>query len=176
MALNGVRLAAILLVGALLLPLAAGQIGECPLLQPEELGRLDAPSREGLIPPTYTRGDLLDEPLIQILDYHIVCMSTGNSRDTYRYLSVIVNYTCALGDCENNRVVAQFDMSCIVTDGRPGWEMRAFNRPHPRLRMVPADGNFSTVPRSDCQACLSHEIAVDRNLDIDIDNSTHCAR
>ncbi len=181
-----------LLVAALLLPaVTAQELAGCPILQPEELGSLDGPSTDGLISPTYVSGDSGPNdvgPDIQILDSHIVCMSTGTARDSYRYLSVIVNYTCNGGGCESNLVVAQFDMSClrpdgVPADGEPQWEMRVVDPPNvlasgESVRTQPADGNFSTVPRTDCQACLSPTISANNNFPLSLhpDLPTHCSR
>ena len=69
---------------------------ECPVTTAEELGSTAAPSREGFIAAFLRTGES-GLPLVQLFDFSIVCFNSGTSRNRYKRLSLVANYSCSDG-------------------------------------------------------------------------------
>ncbi len=163
---------------------------ECPILvTPDELGSVTAPSREGLIASSYLVGDSSTAPLVQILDYRIVCLAPATTSpeasDSFSSTSVIVRYTCdgnvpaiAQAPCGDNlEVTAQFDLACVVT-GAPGnppeWVAGAtVILAVGTFVSIPPDGDFSTPLQIECLFCLNPEEG--RAVGLEVETESHCA-
>ena len=135
---------------------------QCSTITQSDLGSSTAPSTSGLISSALTIGaEIATSPLVQLLEYHIVCEVVGATRGTYSYVSLIANYTV---DFEFH--TTQFDFGCTV---RNEWDTVVAGSSD-SIVTDPPDGSFDTTPRSDCRVCISP-----RRLG-DADTETHCVR
>lgn len=174
----------IFLVSLLSVLAGARSQAECPLIiTPDELGSVDAPSREGLIASSYEVGDAAEPPLVQILDYNLVCLAAGVSLGRYRWVSLVVRYICdgavpalAQGPCGDNlEVTAQFDFGCVESGGEPPrWEVGVPFIGVNTYVSFPADGDFSTPVRISCSFCVHPEEGM-AALGVAVEVESHCA-
>ena len=148
------------LLAALLIALSNGQ--QCSTITQSDLGSTAAPSTSGLISSALTIGvENAGNPLVQLFEYHVVCEVVAPTRGTYRYVSLIANYTINF-----EFRTAQFDFGCTE---RNDWDIVVAGSSD-SIVTDPPDGSFNTVPRRDCGVCISP-----RRLS-DSDTETHCAR
>ena len=127
---------------------------DCPPFNESDLGNTDARSRAGLVVGAFqaVSGDpsLVN---VQVHTSRIVCLVSGRNRDTYRGVSVVVNYTCtgAHSNCNGNPILSQFEFECVAgTTWSPIVSGSAAN-----IITTPPSGNFSTTLRRDCGVCVS---------------------
>ena len=115
-------------------------------------------------------GDNPTTPNISVTNFHSVCLAHGQERDRYRYLSVVVEYTCInSGNCPSSSAVEQFETEC---DGGM-WDYEVLSSSINTRTQNPT-ANFSTTTRGDCLLCLSPELASGSSLITD--DLTHCVR
>ena len=133
-----------------------GQTPQCPLIQGSELGSFDAPVAGGLVSSAYRQGDGDQSPRVQIFEYNVVCLSAGTVRDTYRSVSVVVNYTCiGVSECEDTPfTISQFEFGCTAEVSGAQWSP-SLGGSMEGIRTTPADGSLATPLRTDCGICGS---------------------
>ena len=144
----------------------------CPLIQGNELRNSQSASMAGLIADTLVAivGQPPARPLVQVFGYNIVCQTTGMQRNTFRYVSVVANYTCdgiSWNFCNSTPLLSQFEFGCgtgnewvATVDGSTGGIFTEIS-----------DGDLSTPLRTDCGVCISPA----RNAFISITNNpNHC--
>lgn len=132
--------------------------------------------------PEITRADLekilaeiirldAEETTINVTDFHPVCLAYSRERERYRYVSVVVEYTCrGSEDCPTiSPAVEQIESQCI--DGV--WNRTAISSAQHTRTVSPA-ANFLTPTRSNCSFCLSPELITALALTYTADNTTHC--
>ena len=128
-----------------------------------DLGSDAAPSTSGLISDALTLGaENVGNPPVQLFEYHVVCEVVAPTRGTYRYVSLIANYTVGSGEFRTT----QFDFGCTE---RNEWDTVVAGSSD-SIVTTPPDGSFDTTPRSDCGVCISP-----RRLS-NADTETHCVR
>ena len=136
-------------------------LDQCPEITQSEL--------QTLIRNSYGGGDNPDRPDVTVSNSSIVCRATGPSRFMYRFLSLVAEYECSGNPCESpGTIVGQFDTQCIEGE----WRAMVLSFANDEIRTVPSNGDFTTVPRSDCSLCLSPERA--DAFDLVTDTETHC--
>ena len=142
---------------------ASGQIG-CPEITEAALKnviRNIIPTGEGSSPPT-----------VDVLSFHPVCLAYSPNHDRYRFVSVVVEYTCT-GNvrCPSGSAVEQFESQCSSETWRHSVQGDVDN-----TRTVPPTANFSTTTREDCAFCFSPTLATSlaTSLIITTDPVTHC--
>ena len=148
---------------------------QCSLIQGSELGRKDTASTEGLISEAFAvqSGDnnAGQRPLVLLLGYNVVCLAAGSTRDTYRFVSVVANFSCngTQSECDGNTLLSQFEFGCV--DGGSGSEWSpSIQGSTVDIRTTPADGTLNTSARTDCAICISPTRS---NL---ANNTNHCSR
>ena len=53
-------------------------------------------------------------PTVDVTDFHVVCLAFSDSRDLYRSVSVVVQYTCVgNSNCSMGEVVELIECECI---------------------------------------------------------------
>ena len=115
-------------------------------------------------------GDNPTTPNINVTKIHPVCLAHGQERDRYRFLSVVVEYTCSNnGNCPHGSAVEQFESQC----NGGTWTSQVLASSGDTRTQNPT-ANFSTTTRGDCFLCLSPEKLSDSSLTTD--NLTHCVR
>ena len=111
-------------------------------------------------------------PTINVIRFHPVCLAFSRQQDRYRFVSVVVEYTCSGNtNCPPGTVVEQIESECnggvwsdismiaIIGNSRP-----VFN-----------EANFTTTTREDCSVCSFQEMNVeDNDIPIIPDSVTHC--
>lgn len=108
-------------------------------------------------------------PSVEVFHLNIVCETIGLTRGTYRYTSVVVNYTVD----SNPATTSQFDYECNIAEG--AWSGIVF---FSRIGTVTTSPNssFDTPLASNCGACVSPlrgELVFEGNITVD---ENHCAR
>lgn len=82
-----------------------------------------------------------DDPIISYFEY--VCLAVGEQRDTYRSLSVVIEYTHS-----NRQRVAQMQMRCSSSGGLRFWSVESGSL------VILFDPDFRSIPiRNDCSSC-----------------------
>ena len=128
---------------------------DCPAFNVSELGAMDMLTQGGLVGSAFAAvsGDLLPVS-VQVHNSNIVCLRSGQTRDTYSGVSVVVTYTCsgAPSECSGNPILSQFEFECVANPVRwaPSVDGNASN-----IITTPPAGNLSTTPRTDCGVCIS---------------------
>ncbi len=166
------QVSAVLVIASLMFGLA---IGQCPQLEAGDLGTLNTTSTDGLISTALTTGQGSQRPDVQLHSFNTVCLATTRFRDTYRFTSVVANYTCsrtAHAIC-NEAIprVSQFDFQCVDMSGAPTWITNVFGSEQ-FVVSDPADGNLDTPLRTDCAFCVN-PLQLSSFV---VDNTTHCLR
>ena len=150
------------IIAALIVVLAAGDASgqmDCPEITEAALENVienNIPSGNGS-PPT-----------VDVLSFHPVCLAYSQDRDRYRFVSVVVEYTCTGHvNCPSGTAVEQFDSQCSGGTWRHSVVGDVDN-----TRTENPTADFSTTTREDCAFCFSPAIAT--SLSITTDNVTHC--
>ena len=145
---------AVSLILILVLSFARAQV-DCPPFNVSELGATDMQPQGGLIAAAIAAGsgDLLIAASVQVHDSRIVCLRSGQTRDTYRGVSVIVSYTCTgtASECTGNPILSQFDFECVAG---PTWAASVGGSAS-NIITTPPNGTLSTPLRTDCGVCVS---------------------
>ena len=131
---------------------------DCPPFNVSELGATDMLTRGGLIGDALASasGDPSMPVSVQVHDSNIVCITNGQTRDTYRGVSVVVNYTCtgAPSECTGNPILSQFDFGCNTGSTGPMWSSTVGSTTTNTIT-TPPNGTLSTPLRTDCGVCIS---------------------
>ena len=106
-------------------------------------------------------------PTVDMTDYHVVCLAFSDSRDLYRSVSVVVQYTCA-GNSNSpmGEVVEQIECECKDQE----WSTAQDSVEQSRLQDPLA--SLTTPAREDCAFCFSPILA--ERLSLSTDEVTHC--
>ena len=99
---------------------------------------------------------------ISLVDYSLVCLSTGGTRDTFGSASVVAEYTEGGGSGSTH---SQFEFECGVNGA---WRVTAGGS-NDSLVTTPPDATLNTTLRSDCSLCLNP-----RRPEATSNNSQHC--
>ena len=144
-----------LVVGLILvsvLSFARAQV-DCPAFNLSELGSTDMLTQDGLIGAAFQAvgGEQSQAVRVQVHDTNIVCLRSGQTRDTYSQVSVVVNYTCAgIFSCTGNPTLSQFEFECVAGT----WTARV-DESTANIITTPPNGSLSTTLRTDCAVCVS---------------------
>ena len=136
-------------------------------------GQMDCPeitatALENVIMSSILTGDNPATPTVDVLDFHPVCLAYSQERDRYRYVSVVIEYTCTgNADCPSGTVVEQFDSQC-----NSGTWSHIVQGDADNIRTVSPIATLSTTTREDCAFCFSPNTA--SGLAITTDTITHC--
>ena len=136
-------------------------------------GQMDCPeitetALENVIRSSIPTGDSPATPIADVLSFHPVCLAYSQERDRYRYVSVVVEYTCTgNARCPSGTAVEQFESEC---DG--GTWSHDVQGDVDNTRTENPTANFSTATREDCAFCFSPALA--SNLRLTTDDVTHC--
>ena len=128
---------------------------DCPPFNISELGATDMLTQGGLIGDAFAAasGDPSIAASVQVHGSRIVCLTSGQTRDTYRGVSVVVNYTCtgAPSECTGNPILSQFEFECAAG---PRWTASVGGSAS-NIITTPPNGTLSTPLRTDCGVCIS---------------------
>ena len=161
----------------LLLSLSWAQYDECPVITESELGSRDALNASGLIAERLGSSDI---PNVRIFDYNIVCFAVGSDRETYRVLSVVVQYQCSGAFCAGTPLgrqgngTSQFEFSC--SGGSWANEVEGSGNASSTFTN-PSNATVGTQARRDCSFCLRPDVAASGSFSpaLIVDNVTHCS-
>ena len=143
---------------------------DCPPFNENNLGNKDALSTTGLVGRALQAVSGDPSPVnVQVHTSRIVCLTAGRTRDTYRGVSVVVNYTCtgAPSECTGNPILSQFEFECVAG---PTWTA-SVDGSATNIITTPPSGNFSTTLRRDCGVCVS---PMRSPFDAITNNEQHC--
>jgi len=136
-------------------------------------GQMDCPefteaAMENVIANYIETGDNPQPPILDILRLRPVCLAYSQERDRYRFVSVVVEYTCTgHANCPSGTAVEQFDSQC--SSGT--WRHSVLSDVDNARRENPT-ADISTTTREDCALCLSPATAA--GLGLTTDNVAHC--
>ena len=141
---------------------------ECTRITREDLISTANPRQSSILVQTYTTNvspsDLIT---IDVEDMHIVCEAVGTTRDTFRYVSVVVRQICNGQLCrEETRgasAVVQYDFECSTSNT---WIPETLSIKNVRFESPEREADFDTETRRDCGACGGRLTGVD--------TVTHC--
>ena len=119
----------------------------CQRIAANDIGSTNSPSTSGLIAERRAI-DIGTLPIVQLFRYNVVCEATAGTRDGFRYVSLVADYS----DNGINRS-AQFDFSCDVANV---WGIRVSGSTDNTIT-IPPDASFDTLVRRDCFLCLSSQ-------------------
>jgi len=149
-------------LATLIVVLTAGGVSgqDCPEITEAAL--------EDIIVDVIRAGDNTQIPTVDVLSFRPVCLAYSQERDRYRFVSVVVEYTCT-GNvrCPSSTAVEQFESEC---DG--GTWSHIVQGDVDNTRTPNPTANFSTTTREDCAFCFSPATAA--GLGLTTDNVTHC--
>ena len=164
---------AVSLILILILSFARAQVQvDCPPFNVSELETTDMEPQGGLIAAAIAAGsgDQARAVSVQVNNSTIVCLSSGRTRDTFRTVSVVVNYTCTgtAPECTTgNPVLSQFDFGCVAG---PRWSTSVGGTSTSSIT-TPPDGTLSTPLRIECGVCISSARSGFENI---TNNDQHC--
>ena len=112
-----------------------------------------------------------DSPAISVVELRPLCLAHGRLRGSYRYVSVLVKYTCSgSSHCPTQSpAVEQFESQCI----EGAWSNTVAYSTN-NTRTANPTANFSTIARNDCSVCLSQELIDASPYPFTTHTSTHC--
>ena len=150
------------IIAALIVVLTAGGVSgqvDCPEITEAALENVignNIPTGEG------------SSPTVDVLNFHPVCLAYSQERDRYRFVSVVVEYTCTgNANCPSGTAVEQFDSQC-----NSGTWSHSVQGDVDNTRTENPTANLSTTTREDCAFCFSPALA--SNLRLTTDPVTHC--
>ena len=129
---------------------------DCPAFNVSDLGATDMPTQDGLVGSAFAAvsGDTARPASLQVHNSNIVCLRSGQTRDTYTGVSVVVNYTCTgtRSECSGNPILSQFEFECVTNPVR--WAP-SVGGSTANIITTPPDASLSTTLRTDCGVCVS---------------------
>ena len=144
--------------------------GDCLAFNVSDLGSTNMRTPSGLVVSALeaVSGDPSNPTSVQVHDSNIVCLRSGQTRDTYSGVSVVVNYTCtgAPSECTGNPILSQFDFECVAGTWAASVDGSAAN-----IITTPPDGSLSTTQRTDCGVCISPARSIFATI---TNNDQHC--
>ena len=158
------------LILILVLSFARAQV-DCPAFNVSELGATDMLTQGGLVGAAIAAVSGDPSPVsVQVHDSNIVCLRSGQTRDTYSGVSVVVNYTCtgAPSECSGNPILSQFNFECVTNPVR--WAA-SVDGSADNIITTPPDGSLSTTQRTDCGVCISPARSIFAAI---TNNDQHC--
>ena len=127
---------------------------DCPAFNVSDLGATDRLTQGGLVGSAFAAvsGDTARPASLQVHNSNIVCLRSSQTRDTYRGVSVVVNYTCTgtPSECTGNPILSQFEFECVAGTWTANVGGSAAN-----IITTPSNGSLSTTLRTDCGVCVS---------------------
>ena len=148
-------------IAALIVVLTAGGVSQdCPEIT-------EAALENDVIVKSIPEHDI-STATVDVLNFHPVCLAYSQERDRYRFVSVVVQYTCTgNANCPSGTAVEQFDSQCSS-----GTWMHSVLGDFDNTRTKKPTANFSTTPRENCSLCVSPATATGPRLTTD--PVTHC--
>ena len=143
-------------------------VWECARITMQDLTSSDNSRQSSILVQTYNPNFNALNPFIIVDDIHIVCESPGATRDTYRYVSVIVSQTCSGSLCNMEEDVltdVQYDFECSTSNE---WIAESFGRDGADIRKDNPEADFDTERLSNCSGCGAALAGAD--------SETHCRR
>ena len=151
-----------LLTGLLVIFITSSATGQfsCPDITATDL--------QGVIANSLQSGDNTATPNVNVQRFRPLCRAQSSQRDRYRYVSVVVEYTCTgNADCPSGTAVEQFESGCGIGNV---WTGVVGSRS--AIRTTNPLATFTTTARDDCAFCFSDFIA--ESFGVVSDTVTHC--
>ena len=134
--------------------------GNCMMVNPSDLGSQDSFSEDGII------AEIVDGE-VQLVDFNVVCLSSGSLRNTYRSASVLAEYNCR-GSCFGGTGlrINQFTFECGTLNQ---W-----------VAIMSVDGSLNDSIRTDSMATMTTPLetfcanCMDPRFNEASDSITHC--
>ena len=154
------------IIAALIIVLTAGGVSsqmDCPEIT-------EAALEDNVIVKSIPTGEGSHTLTVDVMSFHPVCLAYSQERDRYRFVSVVVEYTCTgHANCPSGTAVEQFDSQCSS-----GTWSHSVQGDVDNTRTVDPTANFSTTTREDCAFCFSPATVTGLGSTRVTDNVTHC--
>ena len=85
---------------------------------------------------------------VEVFDINVVCETIGFTRGTYRYTSVVVNYTA-----DSVPAISQFEYECDTSNGIK-WSHMVLDNANGTVT-TPSEANLDSPLKSNCGICLT---------------------
>ena len=153
----------------------------CPSITVNDLGNTTTFSSDGLVPlAVRLPGEAVDPIPVRIIAYHnIVCDASGTSRNTFTFVSVLVQFQCnvsinmrtgTLAVCDGTTmVIRQYQFSCSNLDGQIMWNAVVAGS-NLFVQTLNPTATFTTPIDNQCRRCIDDRQSTNAN----IDPTTHC--
>ena len=158
--------------------LTNAQSQSCSSITINDLGNTTSFSSDGLVavgllPP----GESVVSIPVRIMNYTIVCDTSGNRRDTSSYVSVVVQFQCnysstnpTLTVCDGRSMVTrQYQFQCTNRNGQPVWDVSVSGDTFFVQTLNPT-ATLSTPLANQCRRCIDDQQSSSTN----INDTTHC--
>ena len=112
----------------------------------------------GLLPGVLApSGEINPPPIpVQVLNHTIVCEAPASQKDTYAFVSVVVEFVCSstsVSDCDSTmRITRQYQFECGTGNT---WEATVLNNPTFVQTIMPT-ANLNTPLSDRCSLCVSN--------------------
>ena len=153
-----------LLTGLLVIFITSSATGQfsCPDITATDL--------QGVIANNLGSGDNTAIPNVNVQRFRPLCRAQSSQRDRYRYVSVVVEYTCTgNANCPSGTAVEQFESGCGSGNV---WTDVVGSLSGSAIRTTNPFATFTTTARDDCSLCFSNLIA--ESFSLVSDTVTHC--
>ena len=157
------------------------QITSCPLITINDLGSTTELSTVGLIaeaivPPEEAGNSRVP---VRIMDFSIVCDTSGDRINTSSYVSVVVQLRCisqssnpSLVECDGSTVdTRQYQFQCIEQNGQPTWA-NFVDGNNLFVQTLDPTATLSTPLADQCRRCVDDR----QSMRAGLDPVTHCDR
>ena len=151
-------------------------LSSCPPITAGDLGSTTDFSTDGLLPMAVRPpGEAVDPIPVRIINYHVVCDTSGTDRNTSSFVSVLVQFQCNypsgtgnLAVCDGNiNVTRQYQFSCSGNawdDSIAGDDLF--------VQTLNPSATFATPLDNQCRRCIDDQ----QRPTAPIDDDTHCER
>ena len=151
-------------------------LSSCPPITVGDLGSTTNFSDVGLVPlAVRPPGEPINSIPVRIINYHVVCDTSGTGRDTSTFVSVLVLFQCnflsgagTLAVCDGSTIVTrQYQFSCISGEWNTVISGSALF-----VQTLNPTATLTTPLDNQCRRCIDEQQSTNPN----IDPTTHCDR
>ena len=159
---------------------ASAQSSSCLSITINDLGNTTSFSSDGLVADGIVpQGESGTNIPVRIMNYTIVCDTSGNRRNTSSYVSVVVQFQCdfqstdsTLTVCNGNTIVTrQYQFQCIDRNGQSIWDASVSGNTF-FVQTLDPNATLSTPLANQCRRCIDEQQSSSPN----INDTTHCDR
>ena len=138
------------------------QEGMCEMITEDDLIGSSGELTPGLLLRTYTTNLNPTNPSIRLEDFTVVCLAAGPKRDTYRYVSIVVEQICRGSLCPDDHrdeiKLVQYDFECDPATNK--WSIDVLGGTND-VRDDDPTADLDTELRTNCSLCARKNLGAD---------------